>query len=145
MSRLTSKSHTPRTIAHNPAQRSADALSGRVATHDAIDLKPVIDPATMPERYIVRLDGDCLEPLVMNGAQVVIKRDAKIACGDLVLLFFKPEHVPGGKYQTILKRVVMAPPPYVKFPYREHPDSEVHALVTAAMITHRRMSRWAGR
>jgi hypothetical protein len=136
MPHLTSKSHMPRTMTRNPAERSADPLSGRAATHDAIDLKPVTvtDPATMPERYIVRLDGDCLEPLVMNGAQVVIERDAKIACGDLVLLFFKPEHVPGGKYQTILKRVVMAPPPYVKFPYREHPDSEVHALVVVEML-----------
>ena len=99
----------------------------------AADALIVTDPATLPDRYIVRLEGNCLEPAFPNGTPVVIDKKGKVGPGDFVVLFFKPEHVPAGKHQAILKRVVMAPPPYVKFPFREHPQSDVHALVIVEM------------
>jgi hypothetical protein len=92
-----------------------------------------IDPTTLPERYILIVDGACLEPDIPHGTPVVIERDSKVAAGDLAVLYFKPDRIPPGNGTSSLKRVVMAPPPHVKFPWREHPKSEVHAVVIVEM------------
>ena len=92
-----------------------------------------IDPATLPERYILIVDGACLEPDIPNGTHVLIERDGKVAAGDLAVLYFKPDRIPPGERNSTLKRVVMPPPHYVKFPWREHPRSEVRALVIVEM------------
>jgi phage repressor protein C with HTH and peptisase S24 domain len=73
-------------------------------------------PDTMPDRYVVHCAGNCMEPDISNGAPVLVEKHGKVAPGDLVVLFFKPEHVPAGKYQAILKRLVMAPPALCLFP-----------------------------
>ena len=53
------------------------------------------------------------------------------ACGsrDLVIVYLHPEKVRPGDGQCHIKRLVMAPPPYVTFPWQESPKSDVHALV----------------
>ena len=101
--------------------------------NSAEDALKVVDPATLPGRYIVRIEGACLEPELPDGTAVLIEKNGKIASGDFAVLFFKTEHVPAGKRRAILKRVVMAPPSYVKFPFGEHPQSDVHALVIVEM------------
>jgi hypothetical protein len=97
-----------------------------------------IDPTTLPERYILIVDGACLEPAIPNGSKVLIERDGKIGPGDLAVMYFKPDRIPRGEGNSSLKRVVMPPPHYVKFPWREHPKSEVHALVIVEMTNPRR-------
>lgn len=88
------------------------------------------DPATMPDFYILTCEGECMAPEIPNGAPVLVDKHGKFGPGDLVVLFFRPEHVPAGMHQAILKRLAMALPPWVRrFPFREHPESEVHALV----------------
>jgi hypothetical protein len=91
-------------------------------------------PDTMPDRYVVHCAGNCMEPDISDGAPVLVEKHGKIAPGDLVVLFFKPDHLPAGEHQAILKRLVMAPPHYVSFPWREHPKSEVHALIIVEML-----------
>jgi hypothetical protein len=95
-------------------------------------------PDTMPDRYVVHCAGNCMEPDIADGAPVLVEKHGKIAPGDLVVLFFKPDHVPAGKHLAILKRLVMAPPHYVSFPWREHPKSEVHALIIVEMLNPRK-------
>lgn len=57
-------------------------------------------------------------------------KDEAYGVGDLVVLFLRPEIVPSGKLNVSLKRLVMAPPPWVKdFPYHDHPKSEVAAIL----------------
>lgn len=97
-----------------------------------------IDPATLPERYILIVDGACLEPDIPNGTHVLIERDGKVAASDLAVLYFKPDRIPPGEGNSSLKRVVMPPPHYVKFPWREHPQSEAHAVLIVEMINPRR-------
>lgn len=92
-----------------------------------------LDPATLPERYVLIVEGTCLEPEAPNGSKVLIDRDGKIAPGDLAALYLKLEHIRPGKRRSVLKRVVMPPPSYVKFPWREHPQSEAHAVVIVEM------------
>jgi hypothetical protein len=84
----------------------------------------------MPDFYILTCEGECMAPEIPNGAPVLVDKHGKFGPGDLVVLFFRPEHVPAGMHQAILKRLAMALPPWVRrFPFREHPESEVHALV----------------
>ena len=92
-----------------------------------------IDPATLPERYILIVEGACLEPDIPNGSKVLIERDGKVAPGDLAVLYFKPDRIPPGAHNSTLKRVVMPPPSCGKFPWREHPQSEAHAVLTVEM------------
>jgi hypothetical protein len=87
------------------------------------------DPATLPARYILITQGACLEPDIPSGSKVLIERDGEIGAGDLAVLYFKPEHVQPGRSNSILKRVVLPPPAHVKFPWREHPETEAHAVV----------------
>ena len=66
-----------------------------------------IDPTTLPECYILIVDGACLEPEIPYGTPVLIERDGKVAAGDLAVLYFKPDRIPRGEGNSSLKRVVM--------------------------------------
>jgi hypothetical protein len=70
-----------------------------------------------------------MQPLFKNGTQVIADKTVPVKNGDVAVLIYRPEYVPAGLHQASLKRVVMAPPPYVKFPFREHAKSEVKAIV----------------
>lgn len=94
----------------------------------------ITDPSALPEIYAMICAGDCMSPEIKDGEAVGFLRDAPIERGDLAAFFFKPELVPPGQLQVAIKRVLIAPPPWVEFPYREHPDSEVRAVVIAEQI-----------
>lgn len=105
-------------------------------TNNAAPARPVVriaDPTTMPDQYIVKCDGVCMLPNIADGSPVLCDKTQPVKAGDLVVLFFKPEHIPNGEHQAILKRLVLNVPPYVKFPFKEHPDSNVHAIVIVEM------------
>jgi hypothetical protein len=90
---------------------------------------PTIDPETLPDIYCLGLDGDCLAPLIPDRAAVMIKKSEPFGVGDVVCIWFRPEIIAPGTTQSWLKRVTMNAPPWVKFPYKEHPESEVSALI----------------
>ena len=92
-------------------------------------VQPFLDPATLPDEYAMRVTGNCMAPQIKDGAQAVFSKVEKPKPGDLVILYFRPELVAPGSLPASIKRLVLAPPSYVKFPWREHPDSTVHALV----------------
>jgi hypothetical protein len=54
--------------------------------------------------------------------------------GDLVALHFRPEIVRAGELQSSLKRLVLPPPPFVKFPFKDHADSNVRAVIIVEML-----------
>jgi hypothetical protein len=85
--------------------------------------RPSIDPETLPDLYCMGLDGDCLEPLIPDRAAVMIKKSEPFGVGDVVCIWFRPEIIAPGGPQSWLKRVTMNLPPWVKFPYKEHPGS----------------------
>jgi hypothetical protein len=53
----------------------------------------VTDPATLPDRYIVGIDGNCLDPALRHGTPVAIEKNGKVPLGDFAVLFFKPEQM----------------------------------------------------
>jgi hypothetical protein len=94
----------------------------------------MFDPETLPDLYCMALDGDCLEPLIPDRAAVMIKKSEPFGVGDVVAIWFRPEVIVPGGPQSWLKRVTMNVPPWVKFPYRDHPESEVSALIMVEQL-----------
>jgi hypothetical protein len=85
--------------------------------------RPLVDVDSFPDVYSLCLEGDCLAPLIPDGASVVLQKSAVYTVGG-------PEFVRPGLYQGWLKRVRMAAPPWVKkYPYNDHPESDVGAVI----------------
>ncbi|NQW09544.1 MAG: hypothetical protein HQ481_06655 [Alphaproteobacteria bacterium] len=119
-----------------PSSRAVRRVPSRVAP----EVKPIVPfrDATFPELYAMKLSGDCLAPDLMDGDEVKFSSVEPPVVGDFCIFIMQPELVPRGGMQCIIKRMVMAPPPYVKLPFRENPQSEVHALVMAEQLNPRR-------
>ena len=93
----------------------------------------LLHPDALPDRYILTTDGTCMEPEIPNGAKVICDKTAKPIAGDLAVLFFRPECVPAGEHSAQLKRLVLSIPPFVKFPWRDHPDSNLRPILIVEM------------
>lgn len=88
-----------------------------------------IDVESLPDRYAMRLKGHCLDPELMDGAFIEFSKSEAPKVGDFVILFRRPEFVAEGQTQCLIKRLATMIPPYVTWPWKEHPESEVRALV----------------
>ncbi len=94
----------------------------------------ILDPSKLPDQYGMICEGVCLEPEIADGACLLFDKNAPYKRGDFVILFRRPELVKPGQHQAIVKRLYMAPPPWVTFPYRDHPKSDVRALIIAEQL-----------
>lgn len=95
---------------------------------------PVVDTEQLPELYCLKLDGDCLEPVIPDRAAVMIKKSETFDVGDVVVIWFRAEAVPAGEPRSWLKRITMNAPPWVKFPYKDHPKSDVAPLIMVEQL-----------
>src|SRR5450759_3592556 len=95
---------------------------------------PPVDVAALPDLYCLGLEGDGLEPLIPDGASVAIKKSEPYAVGDIVCIWWKPGFVKPGMHQGWLKRIRLNAPPWVKFPYKDHPESDVQAIIVLEQI-----------
>lgn len=68
-------------------------------------------PTDLPPVYAMQCDGKCLEPEIPDGAKLWFSSVELYRPGDFVLLFQRPELVPPGKHQALVKKLVLAPPP----------------------------------
>lgn len=93
-----------------------------------------IDPATLPRHYALLLDGDCMQPVVPDRAVGVMDKKAKFEPGDAVCIWFRPERMAPSGHRAWLKRLTTNLPSFVTFPYREHPDSEMQAILGCEQI-----------
>jgi len=93
-----------------------------------------INPDALPDGYGLVLVGDCMAPLLPDGATVICSRSASYEPGDLVVLWFRPELVKPGHEQCRLKRLVIGPPRSLKFPHRDTPESEALPVVVVEML-----------
>jgi hypothetical protein len=97
--------------------------------------RPLVDLDGFPDVYSLCLEGECLEPLVPDGASVVLQKSAAYTVDDIVCIWWRPEFVTPGRYQGWLKRVRMAAPPWVKkYPYNDHPESDVGAVIVMEQL-----------
>lgn len=70
-----------------------------------------------------------MEPELEDGQTLMFMRHAPVEVGDFVGIYFRPEFVKPGHSNIFVKRMVTAIPPYVTFPWKESPRSEVHAII----------------
>ena len=94
----------------------------------------ITNPAELPPVYALTCLGDCMMPEIKDGEHLGFDRDAPVKRGDLAVFYIRPELVQPGALQARVKRLVLAPPPFVTFPYNEHPDSEIAMLVIAEQL-----------
>jgi Peptidase S24-like len=88
------------------------------------------DPATLPERYALAVVGDCMEPAIADGAEAIFSKAEKFGPGDIVVIWYRPEILKDGMARCAVKRLTLAPPPWVKeFPYKDNPKSDVAAAL----------------
>ena len=100
-------------------------------------IEPPLDLNAFPDRYGMVCQGACLEPDVPDKSILAFSKSEPYARGDFVVLYWRPEFVKPGRLQGVIKRLVTPPPPWVKFPWREHPESDVKALVLVEMLNPR--------
>jgi hypothetical protein len=91
-----------------------------------------LDPASLPDYYAMLTQGACMEPIIPDGARVWADKTAPINIGDLVFVFLRPEIVATGGLQVRVKRLLMLPS-FVKFPWRDHPQSDIQAIARFGM------------
>ncbi len=91
-----------------------------------------LDPSELPGLYIMICEGTCLEPEIRDGASLIFDKNAPFIAGDLVGIFRRPELVQPGHHQMIVKRLVGNPG--VSFPHRDHPQSEIRAMLMAEQL-----------
>jgi hypothetical protein len=96
------------------------------------------DPTKFAGVYGARCVGDCLMPVIADGSTVVFTADEPARRGDFVVVYRRPEFTPAGSMPAIMKRLVFDIPGPVKFPWTEHPDSEIAFLLTLEYLNPRR-------
>jgi hypothetical protein len=64
-----------------------------------------------------------------------LRKSEKFGTGDVVCIWFRSEFSPPGRHQAWLKRVRLNVPPWVKkFPYNDHPESDVKAIMVVEQL-----------
>jgi hypothetical protein len=102
----------------------------RRSTRQAAEEQGFLDPASITTRfYALKLAGDCMEPVFKDGEAVVFDREAPLENGCFANFFYRPELVKPGRLGVALKKLVFAPPPWVTFPWREHPNSDAISVM----------------
>ena len=77
----------------------------------ALPLTTTILPDEMPDQYVMICDGPCMEPEIHDGQKLLFSRAERYKTGDFVVIFRKPELVPKGDHQLLVKKLIIAPPP----------------------------------
>ncbi|MGI9403965.1 MAG: hypothetical protein ACR2OF_05605 [Hyphomicrobium sp.] len=75
-----------------------------------------------------------MEPEFKHGDAVVFDREAPLENGCMANFFYRREVVRPGQLSVALKRLFMAPPPFVTFPWKDHPKSEVVPVIIAEQL-----------
>lgn len=74
---------------------------------------------------------------------MVFDREAPVRNGDFANFFYRREVVKPGQLSIALKKLVIAPPPFVTFPWKDHPESEVVPVIIVEQLNPAR--RWSVR
>jgi hypothetical protein len=72
----------------------------------------------------MQLRGDCLEPVLPDGATIMLRKSDPASAGDIVCVYFHPRLVKPGDAPAFLKRMVLGLPKGLKLPFVKHPESE---------------------
>lgn len=108
---------------------SMGAITSAAAQH-----RPAYDPDELPDLYAARGAGTCMEPDLHDGVCLAFQRSGVCKPGDFVAIWLRPERVrPGGQHHW-LKRLVMAPPSWMRFPYTPAPGSSIEPVIVVEQL-----------
>jgi hypothetical protein len=94
---------------------------------------PVSFIEVVSDTYAMKVVGSCLDPIVPDGSVIVLSKTDKAGIGDVVCLYMRSsDGSPDGSPQV--KRLVMAVPHFVTFPFDDHPGSEVTPIFTVEQL-----------
>jgi len=65
-----------------------------------------VDPALLPDQFNCACEGDCLEPVVANGARLHFDKRLPVQFDQLVMIVRKPGMYPKGEHQAVVKRLI---------------------------------------
>jgi hypothetical protein len=99
---------------------------------------PPADWGAWGDRYILIVNGACMEPLVADGALAIFDPAVPYAPGDIVVLHWRAEFIKPGGATSVIKQLLQEPPPWVRFPYNPSPTTEVVAALGLAMLNPRK-------
>lgn len=102
------------TQAHSPTGLSNALPNGLPVPRQAVwrPLPKFIHPDDMPDLYALTGVGTCMEPFIADGACCVFDKRQEPSPGDIVGLIFTPEAARRRGQPGMLKRLVLAPPPF---------------------------------
>lgn len=113
------------------ATRFQDAATARAPL-------PFIHPDDMPERYALTGVGNCLAPMIKDGALVVFDKSADIKAGDTVGLIFTRDFAARYGFPGCIKRLTLALPP-------AHLPPGIAALIVVEQLNPPRQYTFASR
>jgi hypothetical protein len=87
-----------------------------------------IDTATLPDRYAMKAEGDCLMPVFATGTTLLFSSTDRRRVGDFVGIWRKPELTGAKQYQTLVKRLLTPVPRRVAGPLHMPPVILVETL-----------------
>ena len=103
-----------------------------IPLHHAVELRPVgdqlagmadfLDPAAMPDQYAMLIENAFPRKGVEAGDAILVDRLA-ISCGDVVLVYLRPDRVPDGLPHRLVAELATNVPPKMA------PGSEVRPLL----------------
>lgn len=102
------------------------------------DLSTIPDFSTLPDRYAMQTVGDCLAPIIADGAELVFSQTERPKSGDFVAVYLRPELARPGHISCAVKRLVLGLPGFCTFPFTPHPDDTVAPVVICESINPRR-------
>jgi hypothetical protein len=114
---------------HSTPRRTASKIQPQKS------IPAAIDPTALPDEYCLSLAGDCLEPMIPDGAAIYLRKSETFGTGDVVCIWFRPEFVPPGENQAWLKSGMAQEDPTEpaavgeRLPYKDHPESDLKAIL----------------
>lgn len=93
---------------------------------------PSLSDPSFPAEYALTLQGDCLEPHILDGSTLLVSSDRLPRSGELAVIYpAEGVDLGCGPGAAMCKLVVYNAPPWVKsYPYKDHPKSTALAAIT---------------
>jgi hypothetical protein len=105
----------------------AECARAKPYPNDAHPLE--LSPEDVPETYASVCRGDCLDPIIKDGACLVFSKTDQPQAGDFVGFWLHPDAVADGELPRRVKRLYMGLPEGWTLPLAMHPESEAEPLL----------------
>ncbi|HTC04882.1 MAG TPA: S24 family peptidase [Xanthobacteraceae bacterium] len=96
---------------------------------------PLLDPNKITTPYAMEVRGGCMSPIIDDGFSAAVDPRQQPKGGDIVVIWLRQPLPQFGPFNKVIKQLVLNIPFHVKFPFKNHPDSEVSPVLIVETIT----------